>query len=146
MTKYWSANCDFHWCRTYLLSVLSGLYLKLCGYALQLLQELDYNLLCEMNFLDMCVQESLRIFPPAVRYDVYLSLFYTWAGIKLLFKLNSLIKGSMIKKFCTLCVQWQNVTDGKSNLYYNQLLAFTIQGHFWLSIFILLTYIYICIL
>ena len=31
------------------------------------MQEIDYNLLCQMNLLDMCVQESLRMFPPAVR-------------------------------------------------------------------------------
>ena len=31
------------------------------------IQEITYNMLSEMNLLDMCVQESLRIYPPGQR-------------------------------------------------------------------------------
>ncbi len=30
-------------------------------------QEIDYSALCEMNLLDMCCRESLRIYPPVIR-------------------------------------------------------------------------------
>ena len=34
------------------------------------IQEITYNMLSEMNLLDMCVQESLRIYPPGQRLVV----------------------------------------------------------------------------
>ena len=36
------------------------------SFLLKLLQEINYDVLSELNLLDMCIQETLRLYSPAV--------------------------------------------------------------------------------
>ena len=57
----------FHFARSGTDCVNSDFYESLTYFSF-CVQEITYNMLCEMSLLDMCAQESLRLNPPAERY------------------------------------------------------------------------------